>query len=200
MMSPTSSEMNTNTNPPDHVIKVQIYEDTLDVINGWGNWSLKDIIGVLKNMTKTEYSLTGAEVGNIVYYGLLESQADPNIPFEVIKATVHTALNSPACMGCYNVFYAFYAIGLENQQVVCDFFKGFIKHGINDARYYYLIYKILAHRLGEGGPMGFEMGKKDGFNDEVLAKLLLEMQKRLKSETYVEDKEDSGCRIRAIPS
>lgn len=86
----------------------------------------------------------------------------------------------------------FFAIRLENQQVVYDFFKEFIKHGINDARYYYLIYKMLAHRLGEGCPMGFEMGKKDGFNNEVLAKLPLEMQKRLKSQTYVEDNQGSG--------
>ena len=110
MMSPISSEMNANTNPPDHIIKVLIYEDALDLTNGWENWSLKEVIGVLKNMTKTEYTLTGAEMGNIVFYKLLEAAVDPNIPFEVIKETVHTALNSPACMGCYNVFYAFYTI------------------------------------------------------------------------------------------
>ena len=195
MMSPTISEMNANTNPPDHVIKVHIYEDALDVINGWENWSLKDVIGVLKNRTKTEYSLTGAKVGNIVFYKLLEGAVDPNIPFEVIKETVHTALNSSPCMGFYNVFYSFYAIRLENQQVVCDFFKEFIKHGINDTRYYDLIYTMLTHWLVEGCPIVFEMGKKDGFNNEVLAKLPLEMQKRLKSETFVEDNEDSGCRI-----
>ena len=97
--------------------------------------------------------------------------------------------------GCYNVFYAFYAFKIENQQVVCDFFKEFIKHGINNARYFDLIYSMLTHRLGEGFPIGFEMGKTDRFNEEVLAKLPLEIQKRLKSEIYVEDNEDSGYRI-----
>ena len=121
--------MNANTNPSAHLMQVHIYEDTLDVINGWENWSLKDVIGVLKKMSKTEYSLTRAEVGNIIFYKLLEAAEDPNIPFEVIKETLHIALNSPSCMGCYNVFYAFYAIRLESQQVVCNFFKDFIKHG-----------------------------------------------------------------------
>ena len=54
---------------------------------------------------------------------------------------------------------------------------------------------MLTHRLGKGSLIGFEIGKKGGFNYEVLAKLTLEMQKRLKSETYVEDKEDSSYRI-----
>ena len=51
MMPPISSEMNANTNPPDHIIKVHIYEDALDLTNGWEIWSLKDVIGVLKNMS-----------------------------------------------------------------------------------------------------------------------------------------------------
>ena len=194
-MPSKNSQMNANTNPPTHIIQVHIYEDSLDVINGWENWSLKDVIKILKNMFKKEYSLTGAEVDNILFYKLLEAVEDPNIPFEVIKETVHMALNSPSCMGCYNVFYAFYAIRLENQQVVCNFFKEFIKHGINDTRDYDLIYTMLTHRIGEGCPIGFEMGKKSRFNYEVLAKLILKMQKRLKSETYVEDNEDSSYRI-----
>ena len=180
MMSPTNEEVNANTNPPTHVIKVHIYEDALDAINGWENWSLKDVIGVLKNMTKTEYSLTGAKVGNIVFYKLLEAAVDPNIPFEVIKETVHTALNSPACMGCYNVFYAFYAIRLENQQMVCDFFKEFIKRGINNSHYYDLIYTMLTHLLGEGCPIGIEMGKKDWFNGGVLVNYLWRCRSDLK--------------------
>lgn len=49
---------------------------------------------------------------------------------------------------------------------------------------------MFTYRLGEGCPIGFEMGKKGGFNYEVLAKLTLEMQKRFKSGTYVEDNED----------
>ena len=128
-MSPTNAEVNANNNLPANVIQVHIYEVALDVINGWENWSLKDVIGVLKKMSKTEYSLTRAEVGNIIFYKLLEAAEDPNIPFEVIKETLHIALNSPSCMGCYNVFYAFYAIRLESQQFVCNFFKDFIKHG-----------------------------------------------------------------------
>ena len=71
------------------------------------------------------------------------------------------------------------------------FLKNFVKRGINDARYYDLIYTMLTYRLNGGFPLGFEMGKKDEFNDKVLAKLPLEMQKQIKSYTFDEDDEDT---------
>ena len=54
---------------------------------------------------------------------------------------------------------------------------------------------MLTYRLNDGFPLGFEIGKGDGFNDKVLAKLPLEMQKQLKSYTFNEDDEDIGRRL-----
>ena len=75
------------------------------------------------------------------------------------------------------------------------FLKNFVKRGINDARYYDLIYTMLTYRLNGGFPLGFEMGKKDEFNDKVLANLPLEMQKQIKSYTFDEDDEDTDRRF-----
>ena len=55
---------------------------------------------------------------------------------------------------------------------MCDFFKEFVKRGIDDGRYYELIYTMLTHRLHRDGfPLGFALSEQDGFNDKVLAKL-----------------------------
>ena len=82
------------------------------------------------------------------------------------------------------------------EQAVCDFFKEFVKRGIDDARYYELIYTMLTHRLNNDDfPLGFGMSEQDGFNDEVLAKLPLEMQKQLESYTFHIDDEDMDRRL-----
>ena len=78
---------------------------------------------------------------------------------------------------------------------MCDFFKEFVKRGIDEARFYALLYIIPIYRLNGGFPLGFEMGKKDEFNDEVLAKLPLEMQKQLESYIFDEDDEDMDRRL-----
>ena len=54
---------------------------------------------------------------------------------------------------------------------------------------------MLTHRLNSGFPVGFGMSEQDGFNEEVLAKLPLEMQKQLESYTFHIDDEDMDRRL-----
>ena len=117
-------------------------------------------------------------MGNIVLRKLLEAAADPNVPFEVIEETVHTALEAPVFFKKKSVLRGFKTFG---RQAVCDFFKEFVKRGIDDARYYELIYTMLTHQLNGSFPLGFAMSEHNGFNDEVLAKLPSKIQKQLKS-------------------
>ena len=81
------------------------------------------------------------------------------------------------------------------KQAACDFFKEFVKRGIDDARYYELIYTMLTHRLNGRFPLGFAMSEQDGFNDKVLAKLPSKIQKQLKSYTFYKDDENMDRRI-----
>jgi hypothetical protein len=198
MMSQTSANVDANVNPVyADVIKVKLFQDSTYpemVTKGWRDWSLEDIIRILKDMVKSGkyYGVSGVEMGNIVFRKLLEAAADPNVPFEVIEEIVHTALEAPALMNKFSVLYGFYTF---NTQGVCDFFKEFVKRGIDDARYYDLIYTMLIHRIGGGFPLGFAMRQQNGFDDGVLAKLPLEMQEQLKSESFARDDEDTGRRI-----
>ena len=75
------------------------------------------------------------------------------------------------------------------------FFKEFVKCGMDDARYYELIYTMLTHRLNDNFPLGFAMSEQDGFNDKVLAKLPSKIQKQLKSYTLYVDDEDTDRRL-----
>ena len=88
-----------------------------------------------------------------------------------------------------NVFQTF------GKQAVCDFFKEFVKRGIDDARYYKLIYTMPTHRLNGNFPLGFAMSEHNEFNGQVLAKLPLEIQKQLESYTFHKDDEDVGRRL-----
>ena len=90
-------------------------------------------------------------MGNIVFRKLLEAAADPNVPFEVIEETVHRALEEPAFMRRGNVLSGFKLFG---KQAVCDFFKEFVKRGIDDARYYEMIYMMLTYRFNDNFPLG----------------------------------------------
>ena len=198
-MSQTSTNVNANVNPVyADVIKVDISRfsdksDNFEMFEGWRNWTLQDIVRILKDMAKPEkcYGLTAVEVGNIVFRKLLEAAA-ANAPFELIEETVHRALETPAYMRRGNVLSGFKVFG---KQAVCDFFKEFVKRGIDDARYYELIYTMLTYRLNNNYPLGFVMSKQNGFNDQVLAKLPSEMQKKLKSYTFQIDDEDIGRRL-----
>ena len=117
MMSQTSANVDANVNLVyADVIQVKISEflnepDDLEMFEGWRNWSLQDIVRILKDMTKPEkyHGVTGFAKGNIVFRKLLEAAADPSVPFEVIEETVHTALEAPACMKKYDVLTGFKA-------------------------------------------------------------------------------------------
>ena len=99
MMSSTSANVDTNVNQINvDVIKVTTVEelsecDFPEMFDGWENWSLQDIVRILKDMKS--YGWGAVVMGNIVFRKLLEAAADPNVPFEVIEETVHTVLETP---------------------------------------------------------------------------------------------------------
>ena len=199
MMSQKSADLDTNVNQINvDVIKVTTVEelsecDFPEMFDGWENWSLQDIVRILKILKDMKSYGWGAVVmGNIVFRKLLEAAADPNVPFEVIEETVHTVLETPVFCKERSVLSGFKGFG---RQAVCDFFKEFVKRGMGDARYYELIYKMLTHRLNGSFPLGFAMSEQDGFNDKVLAKLPSKIQKQLKSYTLYIDDEDTDRRL-----
>ena len=177
------------------VIKVDLVDksDEPELVKDWRNWTIQDIVRILKDMAKPEkyYGVTAVEVGNIVLRKLLEAAA-ANAPFELIEETIHTALETPAFMRRGNVLSGFKVFG---KQAVCDFFKEFVKRGIDDARYYELIYTLLTYRFNDNFPLGFAMSQFNGFNEEVLAKMPSGMQKQLKSYTFQIDDEDMDRRL-----
>ena len=196
MISSTSIYVNANVNPVNvDVIKVDLVDksDEPELVKDWRNWTLQDIVRILKDMAKPEkyYGVTAVEVGNIVLRKLLEAAA-ANAPFELIEETIHTALETPAFMRRGNVLSGFKLFG---KQAVCDFFKEFVKRGIDDARYYELIYTLLTYRFNDNFPLGFAMSQFNGFNEEVLAKMPSGMQKQLKSYTFQIDDEDMDRRL-----
>ena len=196
MMSSTSANVDTNVNQINvDVIKVTTVEelsecDFPEMFDGWENWSLQDIVRILKDMKS--YGRGAVAMGNIVFRKLLEAAADPNVPFEVIEETVHTVLETPVFCKERSVLSGFKGFG---RQAVCDFFKEFVKRGMGDARYYVLIYKMLTHRLNGSFPLGFAMSEQDGFNDKVLAKLPSKIQKQLKSYTFHKDHKNTDRRL-----
>ena len=148
MISQTSANVNANSTPPAYMIEVERL-DHAEVLNGWEKWSLKDVIRVLKDMTKEWYAVTAIDMGNILLYKLLEVAADPNVPFELIEETAHAGLEWPTFMQKKSAFHALATL-FDKRRVVCDFFKKFVKHGVKDARYYDLIYTMLTYRLAIG--------------------------------------------------
>ena len=196
MMSSTSANVDTNVNQINvDVIKVTTVEelsesDFPEMFDGWENWSLQDIVRILKDMKS--YGWGAVVMGNIVFRKLLEAAADPNVPFEVIEETVHTVLETPVFCKERSVLSGFKGFG---RQAVCDFFKEFVKRGMGDARYYELIYKMLTYRLNGSFPLGFAMSEQDGFNDKVLAKLPSKIQKQLKSYTFHKDHKNTDRRL-----
>ena len=196
MMSQKSADLDTNVNQINvDVIKVTTVEelsecDFPEMFDGWENWSLQDIVRILKD--STSYGWGAVVMGNIVFRKLLEAAADPNVPFEVIEETVHTALETPVFCRKRSVLTGFKTFG---RQAVRDFFKEFVKRGIDDARYYELIYTMLTHRLNDNFPLGFAMSEQDGFNDKVLAKLPSKIQKQLKSYTFHKDHKNTDRRL-----
>ena len=159
-MSSTSANVDTNVNQINvDVIKVTTVEelsecDFPEMFDGWENWSLQDIVRILKDMKS--YGWGAVVMGNIVFRKLLEAAADLNVPFEVIEETVHTVLETRVYCKYESVLAGFRGFG---RQAVCDFFKEFVKRGMDDARYYELIYTMLTHRLNGSFPLGFAMSK-----------------------------------------
>ena len=197
MKSSPSTDVNANVNHVyADVIEVDLSHNSDDpeMVKDWRNWTLQDIVRILRDMAKPEkcYGVTAVVMGNIVFRKLLEAAADPNVPFEVIEETVHTALETPAFMREFDVLNAFQTF---DKQEVCNFFKEFVKRGIHDARYYELIYTMLTHRLNGNFPLGFAMSEQNGFNDEIFAELPSEMQKQLKSYTFYKDDKDIDRRL-----
>ena len=96
MMSQTSANVNANVNPVyADVVKVATFElltevDTPEMLKGWKNWSLQDIVRILKDMAKPGecHGVTGVAMGNIVLHKLLEAAADRNVPSELIEETI----------------------------------------------------------------------------------------------------------------
>ena len=131
-------------------------------------------------------------MGNIVFLKLLEAAADQNVPFEVIEGTVHNALETPAFMREFDVLNSFQ---IFDKQAVYNFFKEFVKRGIDDERYYELIYTMLTYQINDNFPLGFAMSEQNGFNDEIFAELPSEMQKQLKSYTFYKDDKDMDRRL-----
>ena len=86
LMSQTSANMDANVKPVyADVIKVDLVDksDDPEMVKDWRNWTLQDIVRILRDMAKSEkcYGVTAVEVGNIVLRKLLEAAADPNVPF-----------------------------------------------------------------------------------------------------------------------
>ena len=85
MMSSTSAEVNANVNTVyADVIQVKTFElltevDIPEMFKGWKNWSLQDIVRILKDMAKPGegHGLAAVVIGNIVLRKLLEAAADP---------------------------------------------------------------------------------------------------------------------------
>ena len=97
MMSSKNEDVNTKVNPD--VIQVNRFdlldtEHNPEMWKGWRNWSLQDIVRILKDMAKPGegHGLAAVVIGNIVLRKLLEAAADPNVPFEVIEENVRRLL------------------------------------------------------------------------------------------------------------
>ena len=79
MMSQTSADVNANVNPVyADVIQVKVSElldksDDPEMFKGWRNWSLQDIVRILKDMAKPGecHGLAAVVMGNIVLRKLL---------------------------------------------------------------------------------------------------------------------------------
>ena len=187
-----------NSNPPACVLKVRMRNPDdftsadVELLNGWKEWSLEDIIHRLNSAKWSACLGASGPFGEIVFLKLLEAANNPNIPFELIEKVVHTTLRtrvddivSDNVFGMAGLF--------DGKQIICDFFKEFIKHGKNDDRYYNLIYEMLTYQTVEDTslPLGYQIRKCTGWEGEVFAKLPAEIQEQLRSESFYANKGDT---------
>ena len=187
-----------NSNPPACVLKVRMRNpddftsEDAELLKGWKEWSLEDIIHRLNSAKWSACLGASGPFGEIVFLKLLEAANNPNIPFELIEKVVHITLRtrvddivSDNVFGMAGLF--------EGKQIICDFFKEFIKHGKNDDRYYNLIYEMLTYQTVEDTslPLGYQIRKCTGWDGEVFAKLPSEMQEQLSGESFYANKGDT---------
>ena len=189
MMSQTIEEINVNTNPPTHIINIYINKEYLNpedetFLNGWEKWSLEDIIPIFKCADWRFRLPASGYFGEIVFLKFMEAANNPNIPFEMIEKVVRNILQTSICLTDDNVFGT---TGFQHgDQVICDFFKEFVKHGENDVRYYSLIYEMLTYQTvrNRSFPLGYRARRGTGWNEEVFVKLPSEIQKQLSKESF----------------
>ena len=174
------------------MVEVELHSNA-EELKGWEKWPLKDVIRVLKDMTKEWYGVEAMDMGSILLYKLLEAAAAPNVPFKLIEETAQVGLMLPKYMQYKSTFYALATLS-SKRRVVCDSFKKFVKHGVEDSRYYELIYMMLTYQLNRSCPLDFQMSLEDGFNEEVLAKFPPKIQEELKDASFYEDNDESGRR------
>lgn len=197
MVSQTSAEINAHINPPACVIKVRMRDpedrtpEYEELLNGWEKWGLEDIMHRLNSADWRFCVSASGPFGEVVFLKLLEAANNPNIPFELIEEVVRTALRTRVGSVGTNVFTRV-AI-FDGEQMICDFFKEFIKHGKFDDRYYNLIYEMLTYQTVEDTslPLGYQIRKCTGWDGEVFAKLPSEMQEQLSSESFYANKGDT---------
>ena len=200
MMSKTSAEMKAKSNHPSHVISIHINKEYLmpedeAFLNGWEKWSLKDIIPIFNSANWRFRLAASGYFGEIVFLKLLEAANNPNILFELIEEVAHTILHKGMDYTGMNIFES---TGFQyGDQVISDFFKEFIKHGENDARYYNLIYEMLTYQTtrNKSFPLGFRASKGIGWKEEVFDKLPSEMQKQLSNESFYTDGGNKCCAL-----
>ena len=102
---------------------------------------MKDIIAIFNSANWRFRLAASGYFGEIVFLKLLEAANNPNIPFELIERVAYTILHTGMDYTGMNIFES---TGFQyGDQVICDFFKEFVKHGENDVRYYNLIYEML---------------------------------------------------------
>lgn len=197
MISETSEEVNANTNPPVsidvNINKKYITPWEEDLLNGWGNWSLEDIVHILRSTRWSLYLNAAGYIWKIIFLKLLEAANNRNIPFEQIEEVVHTALHTN--MGCLKN-HIFHVTGfLQGYEAVCNFFKEFVKNGEKDAHYYNLIDEMLTYQTFryDSFPLGYGVRSCSGWKEDVFDKLPSEMQAKLNGESFYTDGGDM-CR------
>ena len=129
--------------------------ESKELLKGWEKWSLNDIIPIFNSVNWRFCLSASGYFGEIVFLKLLEAANNSNISFELIEEVVLTILRMKIGIISDNVFgMAGFQYGA---QVVCNFFKEFVKHGGNDARYYNLIYEMLTYQTvrNKSFPLGF---------------------------------------------
>ena len=110
MMLSTSSDLNANVNPVyADVVKVDLMDNNSDdpeMVKDWRNWTLQDIVRILKEISQPRecHGVTAFVMGNFALHKLLEKEADPNVPFEVIEKTVHIIILKNIFI-YYNIYF-----------------------------------------------------------------------------------------------